>query len=69
MPRYLFKAAVASISIGSESTSLEMWFGLESDDPIDLAEYSREEGYDLVPCAGMTEEEVASCRVREWLRL
>ena len=68
MPRYLFKAAAATLSIGFDSAGFEMWFGIESDEPIDIEEYSREEGYDLVPCDGMTEAEIASCNVVEWIR-
>lgn len=69
MPRYIFKAATATFSIGSASEAVELWFGIESDDPIDLEEYSRDTGHDLIPCEGMSEEEISSCQVRKWLRL
>ena len=69
MPRYLFKAARATLLFGPASTALEIWFGLESEDPIDIAEYSRDTGYDLINCEGMTTEEIDSCQVREWIRV
>jgi hypothetical protein len=66
MPRYLFKADVATFSIGGSSERMEMWFGIDSEAPIDLAAYFRESGYDfyrhrdgrgdrLVPGTGVAE--------------
>jgi hypothetical protein len=51
MPRYLFKAAIASIRIGPDSEKMKMWFGLESDEPIDIEEYSLDTRRDLIPPA------------------
>ena len=63
MPRYIFFAGVARISAGRASLQLELWLGIESREPIDLEEFSREHSYDLIPADGMSDDELRSVNV------
>jgi hypothetical protein len=71
--RYLLRAAMIEFRLAGRPLDgrVEKWMGIEidSDDPIDLEEFSRRTGRDLVPCAGMSEEEIASCGVTKFERV
>jgi hypothetical protein len=71
--RYIFRLATMEFTIGGRSLDdrVEKWMGIEidSDDAIDLDEFSRRTGRDLVPCAGMSDEEIASCGVTRFERI
>lgn len=65
--RYIFQAARVSMGVAGERDLSGIWFGLESDEPIDLEAYSRETDRDLIPCS-MTAEELDSVFILNWIR-
>ncbi|HMJ84974.1 MAG TPA: hypothetical protein VK504_17455 [Vicinamibacterales bacterium] len=66
MPRYIFFAGHVDITICGEVIQQEIWLGLETPEPIDLEEFSREHGYDLIPAGGLSAEELQSVGVTDF---
>jgi hypothetical protein len=71
--RYILRLATVEFRLAGQRLDdrVEQWLGLEidSDEPIDIAEFSRRTGRDLVPCDSMTAAEVASCGVTSFERV
>jgi hypothetical protein len=71
--RYLLRLATVEFRLAGRPLDgrVEQWIGIEvdSDDPIDLEEFSRRTGRDLVPCDAMSAEEIASCGVTKFERV
>jgi len=67
--RYIFKAGKVTLSVGGAALCRqELWIGIETDRPLDVAEFSRDHGYDLIPADGMREDELQSVGVRAFAR-
>jgi len=68
--RYIFRGARAEIQVvlGGDPFVCEIWLGIEieSVQPVDLAAFSRDHGYDLIPADGMTAAELASVGVKRF---
>jgi hypothetical protein len=62
MPRYILNAGEVTIRTPAGELRQELWFGIEVEGPINL-EYLSRHGYDLVPAAGLSEDELRSVGV------
>jgi hypothetical protein len=47
----------------------ELWIGIEVDAPIDVARFSMDHGYDLIPADDLTGEQLASVGIRSFERI
>lgn len=59
VPRYILNAGEVEIRTPGGRTREELWIGIETEQPVNLAFLSRC-GVDLIPCEGMTEGELRS---------
>ncbi len=69
MTRYVFLAGVAEIRVMGDSIRQEIWLGVETDGPVDLAAFSRARGYDLIPADDLSVDELRSINVTKFERL
>ena len=67
--RYIFKAGKVTLSVGGAALHRrELWIGIETERPLDVAEFSREHGYDLIPADGLRDDELRSVGVSAFRR-
>jgi hypothetical protein len=71
--RYLLRLATVEFRLAGRPLDgrVEQWIGIEvaSDEPIDLETISARTGKHMIPCEGMTAEEIASCGVTKFERI
>lgn len=66
--RYIFRAGTRVLEVGAGTDVREHWIGVEISSPIsvDLEQFSREVGFDLIPAERFTGDELASVGVHSF---
>ena len=70
--RYVVHIMTIDVGIGDgrdEHFTREKWIGLEFDESVDIEEFSRETGYDLVPADGISLDELKSVGVTNFEKI
>jgi len=65
--RFVFFAGIGEYRVPGAIERRELWLGIEIDGEVDLARFSREHGYDLIPADDLSSAELASIDVQRFI--